>query len=361
MKTKRILNSISTMIVILSITIMGCKKDLDTIQPNPEGGQLLAGPKASAAGSIVSSGTVINGVFYGGIALNSANSVTLKVTITTAGTYNISSNTVNGYNFSKSGSFTSTGTQYVTLPGNGTPLATGINTFTVTFGTNCTFAVVVVNNAPIVQITCNQSYTYYEVANQKTQKVWLDRNLGANRIAQSATDYQSYGSLFQWGRLADDHQCINWSDSYSGTAINGVTTTTSTSNTPGNSLFVKTVQSPYDWKVPQNNNLWQGVSGINNPCPSGYRLPTSSELTAEVSSWTSKNTAGAFGSPLKWTVAGYRDFPDGEVYDSGNSGAYWSSTVSNTSKAMVMWFSTSGGYTISDFRAVGYSVRCIKN
>jgi len=361
MKTRKLLNLALSMVAILSVTIIGCKKDMDSIRPDPNIGQMNPGLKASATGSVVSAGTVVNGDYYGNVGMSSANSLTLKVTVTTVGTYNICSNVVNGYSFAKSGTFTSTGTQLVTLPATGIPLTTGINSFSVTFGTSCSYKVVVVSNRPVIQNTCNTSYTYFEVANQKTQKVWLDRNLGASRVAQSATDYQSYGSLFQWGRLADNHQCINWTDSYTGTAVNGVTTTTSVSNTPANSLFVKTIQAPYDWKVPQNNNLWQGVSGINNPCPSGYRIPTSTELTTEVNSWTTKNTAGAYGSSLKWTVAGYRDFPDGGVYDSGNTGAYWSSTVSNSSKATLLWFSASEGYTMSDFRAVGYSVRCIKN
>ena len=30
----------------------------------------------------------------------------------------------------------------------------------------------------------------------------------------------------------------------------------------------------------QNDNLWQGVNGVNNLCPSGFRLPTSTEVTA---------------------------------------------------------------------------------
>jgi len=361
MKTKQFLNSILTLVIIMSMTIIGCKKDLDSIQPTPDSSQINTSPKATAVGSIVSAGTIVNGNFYDGVDLNSASTVTLKVAVTIAGAYNIRSNTVNGYSFAKSGSFTSVGTQYVTLPGIGTPGSAGINTFTVTFGTTSAYKVVVVRNAPVVQTLCNTNYTYFEVANQKTHKVWLDRNLGASRVAQTATDYQAYGSLFQWGRQADSHQCVKWSDSYTGTPVNGITKTTSSSDIPGNPLFVNSLQAPYDWQVPQNNSLWQGASGTNNPCPSGYRIPTSAELTAEVASWDTKNTAGAYNSPLRWTVAGYRDFPDGQVYESGSTGAYWSSTVANNTKSMVLSFSANGGYTLSDFRAVGYSVRCIKN
>ena len=129
MKTKKLLNIGLILAVILSMTIIGCKKDVDKVQTIPDEGQINAGLKATAAGSIVSTGTVVNGNYTGGVVLTSANSVTLKVAVTAIGTYNLYSNTVNGYSFSKSGSFTATGMQFVTLPGTGTPVATGITLF----------------------------------------------------------------------------------------------------------------------------------------------------------------------------------------------------------------------------------------
>jgi len=205
------------------------------------------------------------------------------------------------------------------------------------------------------------SYVYYEVANQKTLRVWLDRNLGAARIAQSSIDYLAYGSLYQWGRLSDNHQGINWTGPYSGTPLNGTTSTKSSKDVPVNSKFIITYTSPYDWRVPQNSNLWQGVSGINNPCPPGYRIPTNAEFLAEVATWSSHNAAGGFASQLKWVMAGYRDFPDGALYMNGTCGGYWSSTIANSSKAMMLWIDPSVAYTLDDFRAAGYNVRPIKN
>lgn len=340
-------------VIILNMSILGCKKDVEVL---PVKEQVSSDLKAAATGSIISTGTIVNGFYKSGVVLNSTNTVTLKVNVTSIGTYNIFTNTINGYSFSKSGSFTTTGTQNIVLNGSGTPTTNMTNSFTATFGNACIFYVVVVSNLPIVQ----NGLTYYEVANQKTQKIWLDRNLGSNRVAISYSDYQSYGSLYQWGRLSDDHQKITWLNSYTGTPNNGTSTITWPTNTPTNPLFVKTSTSPWDWRVPQNNSLWQGTTGINNPCPSGFRLPTSSEFQSEITTWTTKNTTGAYGSPLKWVTAGYRDFPDGQVYESGNSGGYWSSTV-NSTKSMALWFSVGEAYVVDDFRAAGYSIRCIKN
>ncbi len=34
--------------------------------------------------------------------------------------------------------------------------------------------------------------------------------------------------------------------------------------------FILPLNSPNDWRSPQNDNLWQGLNGINNPFPIGY-------------------------------------------------------------------------------------------
>ncbi|MFZ1451482.1 MAG: hypothetical protein WAT20_02205, partial [Ferruginibacter sp.] len=45
-----------------------------------------------------------------------------------------------------------------------------------------------------------------DVFNPITGKIWMDRNLGASRVATSSTDDLAYGDLYQWGRLTDGHQ-----------------------------------------------------------------------------------------------------------------------------------------------------------
>jgi hypothetical protein len=188
-----------------------------------------------------------------------------------------------------------------------------------------------------------------EVWNPKTGKIWMDSNLGAAQVATSSFDATSYGDLYQWGRRTDGHQL----------RTSGTTTTLSSNDTPGHGDFIMTPTKPYDWRSPQNDNLWQGVNGTNIPCPIGYRLPTEAELDAERLSWSSSNAAGAFASPLKLPVAGFRASINGLFINVGSYSAYWSSTVSGLFSVFLGFDSSNSGMGYSD-RASGLSVRCLK-
>jgi hypothetical protein len=180
-------------------------------------------------------------------------------------------------------------------------------------------------------------------------------------VAQSSTDYQAYGSLFQWGRGADGHQLITWTSS-SATPVNGATTTLSSTDQPGNALFILAPSTPYDWRSPQNGNLWQGLSGINNPCPVGFALPTDAQWVALVAESNITNSASAFGSTtLKLTVAGLRDYTTGVLNSPGSYGFYWSSSP-DSANAYFLYFTSTGVIPANDYnRAIGFSVRCVKD
>lgn len=75
--------------------------------------------------------------------LTVSNTITLQVNVNSIGSYNISTNIVNGMSFTKTGTFTNTGLQTVTLIGTGTPTVAGSNIFNVNSISGCSISVVV--------------------------------------------------------------------------------------------------------------------------------------------------------------------------------------------------------------------------
>ncbi len=243
----------------------------------------------------------------------------------------------------------------------GTPQSFGIASFMLEIGgIGCTLEREV--EAFGVFNICNPSMPteLTDVTNTITGRTWMDRNLGANRVALSPNDEQAYGSLYQWGRGSDGHQCVQRFNG-DGVTTSGVTDVGASVNTdtPPHDNFILMNDFVNDWRNPANNNLWQGVNGINNPCPDNYRLPTVAELEQERQSWSQDNIQGAFDSPLKLTAAGFRDNRNGNISEVGERGRYWSSTISDANARRLRFASTSANM-LTERRALGSSVRCIK-
>ncbi|HEV7781025.1 MAG TPA: hypothetical protein VGO58_07145, partial [Chitinophagaceae bacterium] len=86
----------------------------------------------------------VAGTYVKGTPLTTTNTVTAQVNVTTLGSYTITTNTVAGMTFSKSGVFTIPGIQTVILNGAGNPSVAGTHTFTIGTG-GCTFEVIATN------------------------------------------------------------------------------------------------------------------------------------------------------------------------------------------------------------------------
>lgn len=213
----------------------------------------------------------------------------------------------------------------------------------------------------VVVSSCGNSFFYYTVS--AAGYTWLDRNLGASRVAQTSNDYLAYGSLYQWGRQSDGHQCINWTSSTTGTPQNGTTPTLCSNGTCPNALFVANLAC-CEWNAPSSNILWNGsAKGANDPCPAGYRVPSQAEFQALDNSFSPNDPVGALASPVRMPMPGYRDGNAGSILSAGSVGYYYSSTYSDgggssTYAWYLAFFSGNSSMSFGE-RRNGYAVRCI--
>ena len=251
----------------------------------------------------------------------------------------------------------------------GTPAGAGTASFAVNIGGKTITLTRTVTFQTQVTFTYRGSSVTYGVVLGANNRLWMDRNLGASRVALSSSDANGYGDLFQWGRGDDGHQSVTWTSSSTGTGSPTTTTLSSTDN-PGHGNFILSpdVYIDNNWRNPVNNLLWQGVGSTNNVCPTGWRLPTTTELETERLSWTSSNAAGGFASPLKLPLSGrryngpsYAIPASGTIDSGGGTGYYWSSTTFGTSSKMMMMNGSEARTNMANNRATGYSCRCIKN
>jgi hypothetical protein len=90
-------------------------------------------------------------------------------------------------------------------------------------------------------------------------------------------------------------------------------------------------------------------------------FPTDAEWAAEITNWGSQNAAGAFASPLKLPLAGYRYTHTDALTNVGTYGHYWTSTVSDLSNSYAFDINSSSVVKSIYGRVDARSVRCIKN
>ena len=228
--------------------------------------------------------------------------------------------------------------------------------------------------------------------------VFMNYNLGAATNVQTMSPAQqaahgtpadNYGDLFQWGRVADGHEKRNpLSPTVSSQATEFDDSGQATASTH-KGYFV--LQS--NWRS-NDNSLWDfTIYPANNPCPAGWRVPTTAELqsifngnTATISSIPTAGQSMTSGNYIKWNnsgtlgllvypnttgtgeptlflpVTGQRQYGGaGAIVNLTSQGTYWSSSsIGMSTDAYDMEFSNGMVQQGISFRkGYGRAVRCV--
>ena len=301
------------------------------------------------------------GIGYNGEAVPASSTISVKLTnnVGTEQGYGLSATDAGtGLIYAATGTIAGGFTTSVTLTHNGVvmpALESGVLTMPLT-GTNTTIDLL--PRIDIKSIPASATQVTDVVYGTQT---WMDRNLGARRVAEAKEDVFSYGNYYQWGRPADGHEITVWNGTSksAGRGLADVTATLAADAYPSHANFITTGS---DWlATPAGSGvatLWAIAS--QGPCPTNYHVPTDAEWNIADGHGGWDHNVEAYGSTLKLPSSGLRNLAYGTLSYQFTYGFYWSSTV-NGINASCLYFHSNVAHTTSSDRANGFTVRCLKD
>ncbi len=218
--------------------------------------------------------------------------------------------------------------------------------------------------------------------------IWAPVNCGYD-------ENHKYGLLYQWGRKYGQGYTTETYGETEPELVPGPVALADGQNPANANTFYKITSSPYDWVSSKSDELWNSGSAAApvktdyDPCPDGWRVPTNAELLSLLngltengykscpsSQWTNNstdpnhsglegfwfygNTTETTGNKVFFPAAGNRGNSAGSAGSRSNDGYYWSSSVSSDFARVLQFTYTAYVHSYNLKRALGMSVRCVK-
>ena len=233
----------------------------------------------------------------------------------------------------------------------GTPTSAGIANFDISLGgKSCAIKITVTIGKPGPDITDIEGNTYKTVT--IGTQTWMAENLKVSKYSDGTT-IPNITDNTQWSNLTTGAWSYYWND------------------TAANAIYGKL----YNWYAVSST-----TNGNKNICPTGWHVPTDTEWTVltdclggeivagakmkEVgtTSWNSPNTSATNTSLFTGLPGGYRNY-DGNYYNIGVNGNWWSSTEYGTGGAWIRSLYGGNGNAFRDGsnKESGLSVRCLRD
>jgi uncharacterized protein (TIGR02145 family) len=211
-------------------------------------------------------------------------------------------------------------------------------------------------------------------------KTFLCHNLGADTSTDPHTpQIGNQGAYIQWGKkgptpAAHEDVRVTWLTAANDGSLGfAAASTVSDNNDAAISGWSGTSAADGSWNVDENSPV---KVTANDPCPTGYRVPTRAEWVGvdanntESRTGTFSSSTTNYGSALHYgpdastklltlPAAGNRNNTTGALHRRGNIGYYWSSDGTGSIGYNLRFNSSDVSTANNNNRTFGFSVRCI--
>jgi hypothetical protein len=295
--------------LLFLLFLTACQKELSHETGSPAKGSLQ-----SSSGECLPKN--IGGNFIVNKTLNDSNFLEVTVNITQTGSFNMSTDTVNGYYFSGSGVIGAAGTNTIRLKGVGKPNAEGTDIFTVKFDTTiCTLAVTVLpigstgGSGDHFPLTANSWWSYQDPSSGDTLKT-----VNTGTASFGGNDYKMFVDSSETDALDSMYYRKDGNNYYEYGSVDKYSAVTFNTEQKGDILFLKEgLQIGDTWSSAEYSGVIE-IQSVNQDIKLKYTYTCTDNNATKVVNSKTFNNVYVINFKGQVSVAGAPYIDDGVVW-----------------------------------------------